>query len=897
MNLERKDLLKTGFIGLSFVLSAILIQGALAAQIISILIFISVTYIIYSRISIVICKENKERILDLLLPVLFLALILYIYFPLLQGKMPWIADHSVHQMKAWIFTEKILSGWQLTGWTNFASAGYPAEVLYPPLADYFIGFFRIASFGLLSWEQVYAYSFLSFLLFYYFSFFYLGKKFGGNAGAVAAGIFSLIDMGAFRQGGWIFMVRWGVWPLSFSLVLTLWALYFFSKYLEEDVGMRRAIIMSSSALLCHPMALLVLIPGGISIVWFKFFSTENRFNVALKFFWWSFVTLGVTAWWLFPFLKYAPDYSAHVSAINGTINNMAGSFMNMDIWAGALPWVIALALAGAVKIFIDQTPVFLLGLVSVSSLFVVFTTTTLVAGLGLMEYLPSLKHVQFPRFLLFIKGVGILSAAYFVSYIIRKIRNAPPLKWHIKIVFLVFISVLIVPLFQYFADKSIQPLKKYPVNPSFEKGMVEIAQELKKIKSNRTDFFRIAIDGGFGEHRHASFPLYADIPFVKLSFLPAETFRFRSKTRWSEIPRTSPELTRLNVAYVVSMGPSNLKDIVLIKKVENIYLYEFKKYSPERVYSETAKTEVIHFRDDSISVKVGDGSDNNEIRFAVHPFVRWKALVNGKQVPISRWKEGNLVFMSVQAPAGSTVKLLYSLNIFDIASIFISVFFIVILFAPHRFHNKFFVTAEILYFKLWRFVSRLFSDWWKNRFFRIGTIILAILLLFAISFLVYSWSPTSKTGFDLNKATVFKIKHDKKEKCHYFYPARFYCGLGSDYAGAELRTVDRNTLSGIFLHPSDSRHYEVSFKNIKLKSAIYIEGGIDDNSPERTGKVVLETYFDSNKISTIVFKRRGVLYNKIIDTSNSDGKKGTVSFIIKGTGVTPSNFIFRPSLK
>ncbi|MBN2722624.1 MAG: hypothetical protein JXR95_00975 [Deltaproteobacteria bacterium] len=832
--------------------------------------------------------KTKRYLAWLAGPLSFGLLIFLIYHPIFFGNMPWIADHSVHQMKAWIFYNKIISGFSLTGWTDFASGGYPAELLYPPLADIYISLIKFISFGFLTWEQVYALSFGMFLVFYYFTYFFIGNKIGGRVGAFASGVFALIDMGAFRQGGWIFMVRWGVWPLSFAIALTLASLFFLHEYLDEKSTFRKPVIFSSLALLCHPMSLLTIFPVSIALLWFHFFPSIKRVQLILRYLKWSVFVVMITAWWLFPFLSFAPSYSVHVSAINGTINNIANGFWNFQLWGNSPIWVLALGFWGCFRILKDGHDKFMLALLSSSLIILVVTSSTVIGGLGLFESIPSLKHVQFPRYLLFVKASLFFSAAIGVKFLIEWFKSSTEIRWHIKSIFIIAFMGLIIPGILHFTDNYLVPLTKYPFSPEFKKGIFEIAKYLKDRKKADDSFYRVALDGSFGEHRHAAFSIYSGLPFVKLSFVPAQTYKYRAKVKNSDIPRSTEQLKLLNVRYIVSMGPSRIKKIKLLKKSYGLYLYEFMEYSSKRVFTGTAGTKSYNFENNSLNLTLDGGIENNEIRFNIHPFRNWKVKVNGKDAELSNWSNGPLTFMKVYAPRDAVIKLYYKKSTLEYISLIISIIFILLFMLPvswsYPVGNFFEKKLSSGSHKIFGWISRV----WHSKNGRIFFITIGIITTGLVLYKSYVLSPFGTEYLKLRHANVKKIVKDKSHKCLYFYPARHYCGTGTDYVGIESRGVGREIYTGIFLHPSQKRTYELTWEDVKIQNGITLEGGLDDTTSEGKKSVFIKIFFNNKLLKELKFYRKWHWNSTFIKIAD----KGNLRILINADS-SGNNFLFR----
>jgi hypothetical protein len=199
--------------------------------------------------------------------VLVTALGLRLLWPVPAGVMPLSADHTVHLTRAWLYGQQLASG-HLVGWSPFWFFGFPLGELYPPLGDLLVIAVRVVTLGLLDWAQAYALAFTLVFLLQGWALLRCGRALGlGPLAGVVAAALALLDAGAYREGGWVYTVTYGVWPQALATSLAYWALAELALAARVREGMSPgthhrhlalAALAAAGALLAHPMSLPML---------------------------------------------------------------------------------------------------------------------------------------------------------------------------------------------------------------------------------------------------------------------------------------------------------------------------------------------------------------------------------------------------------------------------------------------------------------------------------------------------------------------------------------------------------------------------------------------------------------------------------------------------------------
>ncbi|MCA9718596.1 MAG: hypothetical protein KC468_28250, partial [Myxococcales bacterium] len=307
---------------------------------------------------------------------------LALLWPVPLGRMPLSADHTVHLTRAWLIGQMLAERWQLSGWSELWFFGFPAGELYPPLGDLAVVLVHALGLGLIPWERCYAWVFTLVFLLQGWSLLRAGRALGlGPWPGLVAALLALVDLGAYREGGWVYTVFYGVWPqaLATSLVtLTIAELLLASRATgdlqdllqgtsrtesdragaELDARARRrhlagAGVCAGLALLAHPMSMLVLVGGGLAYALVLGLSPPRRetprdrrhprlvralLHAALG----LGLGLGLAAWWLLPMLAHR-GWMASYGWLYAPLQPMTRQLLEHGRWTHDMPALVGYA--------------------------------------------------------------------------------------------------------------------------------------------------------------------------------------------------------------------------------------------------------------------------------------------------------------------------------------------------------------------------------------------------------------------------------------------------------------------------------------------------------------------------------------------------------------------------
>lgn len=245
-------------------------------------------------------------------PALLVTLIgLALLWPIPLGQMPLSADHTVHLTRTWMWAQELGSG-NLRGWSPVWFFGTPVGELYPVLGDAIVIGVRVLSFGFLDWSTAYALGFTLVFLTQGWVLLRAGRVMGwGVVPGLVAAILALIDVGSYREGGFIYTVYYGVWPQALATSFTWLGLAELSRLPDAktpaDVRqtLARAAAAMGAALLAHPMSMAVLALAGPTVVFVTGLGSTARLRKSTaRGLLAGALGVALALWWVAPMLRH-----------------------------------------------------------------------------------------------------------------------------------------------------------------------------------------------------------------------------------------------------------------------------------------------------------------------------------------------------------------------------------------------------------------------------------------------------------------------------------------------------------------------------------------------------------------------------------------------------------------
>ena len=598
-------------------------------------------------------------------PFLLSLLAVALHWPLLLGQMPRSQDHMVHLARAWIFTHELLGRGRISGWSSYWFAGYPAGQLYPPGTDMWISTFRALHLGIPDWAFTYAHAYLAFVVVGTLALYWLGLRAAESRFAgVLAGVIWLLDAGAYREGGWVFTMYWGVWSQVLGLVFVVLGLACLDRLLERPDPRRAAVtaLAVGFGLLAHPMSvptLAVLVPSFLMFRWLCR-ARADRGELALTL---EVLGLGgcLAAWWLIPFTTRG-EWTIKVPELWRSLDEAGEGMLRGEPFSRTWPVIGVLGLIGIVRAAQERRPL-LLALAATAALLMFGSTTTAFEALRLEDISENFGRLIYQRFAIPSKACWFVLAAFGADRVLRLADQyrPQPIDLARKVALAVLCAVLCAPFLvsgvpsivqRYFGD--IGSIRLASQEPDFQ-DYRRFLEWSRARWDERDGFYRIAYVQPRNEHFMADAPVYNHTPAYKVGWTPATGFRHRPESDDPEVFRA------LSVRYVISrqtLAGSHLREV---ERFGRIGVYRLMDERSERyTLVGPGEAEVLQFDEERIRVRVTGATSRTRLTLHVADYADWRATLDStpleiRTVPI--YSDRYPTFMQVDVPRDGVVEI------------------------------------------------------------------------------------------------------------------------------------------------------------------------------------------------------------------------------------------------
>jgi len=596
-------------------------------------------------------------------PLLAIAPSLWLMAPLMTGLMPVSHDHPVHLFKAWQYWEHFLCQGRLSGWSHLWFFGYPVGELYPPGPDLWVAGFRALTLAQLSWEHTYGLAFSAAISFFAFAHYRLGAAFFGPAVGVGAAWLAVLDLGARREGGWVYTVEFGVWgqPLAMAFSFLGWA--HLHRLLQS--GARREAIWATLwlalAFLTHPTTI-ILLAAALPIYLVAKGWGEGRFRIRdLR------DAAGVTAvaaalagFWLLPFVARSGltlDIGTTWKSLAEVARDALGGHLFQNVWP-VWTWLGLGACAFALWRR-SWLPAFL-GVTSLS--LVVFGTTDVSAALGGIHEVFS--RIQFQRMAIPARAfwhVLVVWAALELwrrarAHPIRVLPGHPAVARALNAALLGVMVALATTLLG--SDLVAAHVRSRALPRHAETAWWADFQDFTRWSRKQGDaspeFFRIAYWLPSDDHRLMAAPVYNGLPYYKIGYTPAKLFGLITRSADPQV------LEQLSVRYLVTMASEELAGLKIPQAARfgEIRVYELPGWRKSRHHLlGEGSVEELEFGDERLVLQLDGPSAGSRLVLHVADHPRWEARIEGNLVPIERVRSadpgGKPILISVPAAEGT----------------------------------------------------------------------------------------------------------------------------------------------------------------------------------------------------------------------------------------------------
>jgi hypothetical protein len=551
-------------------------------------------------------------------PYLVLGLVCtFLLWPCLVGLMPVSHDHPVHLTRAWHFVTQNLAEGRLSGWSDLWLAGWPSGEDYPPGSDWWIAGFFLGTFGMLGWEASYAIAFFAMYAVTAIAFFVFGRAYFGRAAGLLAGLFFLLDRGAYREGGWTFTVEWGVWPQVLSLAFTLLSLAVLDKVVRQarprDFALCAA--FTAFALLSHPVALLLFalgLPVYVAVRGLGLDEDPGRVIVRSL----GAIALGgtIAAFWLLPFSAKA-DWMVSHGRLWKSVEEMAAGIWSGAVFGNVAPVLVWLGVLGAAVAVLRRHWAGIFLAVLMAGLLFLASSTAFVE-LDLLDLSQAFGQVTYKRLALPIKACLFLLAGFTLQVLFsRASGNRPAFSWR-RYAIVGLVSLAAAPFVPAMVrswnrdnGEGLGQLLTQQDIPYWEdyRQFLRWSADLEKRES---DFYRIAYVAPRHDHFFLGAPVYNGTPLYKTGFTPAVMFKHRPEATDRDL------LEHLSVKWIVSLQDLSEESYRFERRFGVITVYRFQDYDPQRYTLQgPGRVEVLAFEpaDEEIRLRVSGADASSKL--------------------------------------------------------------------------------------------------------------------------------------------------------------------------------------------------------------------------------------------------------------------------------------------
>lgn len=889
-------------------------------------------------------------------PLLLGLALIALYHPMLAGQMVWQGDHTVHEAKAFLLAERLLPSGHLAGWTQQSGTGYPAEVLYPPLGDLLVTALRYLTFRQLPFDATYAVTLFGVIAFGVLSFYSLGRRLFGPLAGLVAGALVLTDMGWFREGGYVFTLQYGVWPLHLGMVLSFLAVFSLHRLLRTTgwSGLARTALLTAAAILAHPVSLLFFLVAFPLVGLLAWIGSEpddepllGRICAAAS------LGLALAAFWLLPFFARAPDFSAHVSNYWKPMADIGVGLVSAHLWHDTWAWPFVLAGVGALFALRERRPGGAL-LVALGAAFLLAGSLTWYAELHLPEWIASARYVQFQRFVVFVKLGSFLLAGLAVQRLLASVpvnawdrvpgdapttqrprqgRGALPsllagsdgqvirraAGWALA---LGLAAPFVLPVAWTLVQDRVLPVgkltyarEKRGFTRDFRFVLSKVCAETRRPGA---PFFRVGFLSGFNDHEMANALTYCPtLREVKLSFIPSETFRYRANLSPAAVPRSREDYHALNLRYVVTNAthpaPSWLRQVLRRGKVT---LYEVPGYDPrpftvvrrvaepgqpprfEPVRPDEVPVTLKRFSSREVVVQAGAVPPGHFLVLHVAHFANWHASRGGHDLPITAYDGlAPRVHGLMRVPlAQGTTRFRYRTGAVGWLSGAVSLLALVLLVLLGLGRRR------PRWRRAWRErVSPLARRW--RRAARRATLAIALGLgalgTARAGGCVGEAPKTLDLTLHLSDAQVsIRRPGGRVERCTTFRMGRWVCGAGRRFVGPVAEEWNLLNRLGLWAHPPKRGSLVIRYPRVRLGRRLEVRYGILQSGG--TGEPAVLTVFVAGRqaAETRWPRRRGpagwASRPLVVDTRAHAGTRAPLRFEVRTRNIGGRHFVLDP---
>ncbi len=550
---------------------------------------------------------------------------------------PLSHDHPTHLFKAWHFWTQMLAQGRMRGWSHFWGFGFPSDELVPCGGELWVAAFRALTLGQLEWTRTYALSFAAFLLFKSFATYAFTRRYFGRAAGVLAAWIMALDPGAFSEGGWVWNVDWGVWPVSLSMSFTLLAFERLEAVLER--GRARDVFLSGAcvgaALLAHQLALFVFaVACPLFLLEHGLRSRRPSWERLAQVFGALTFGVGLAAFTIVPFLTRT-KYTFDLGASEEPLSKISERVLALGTFSNVLPAISGLSLVGGWlairsgargRVFVTGT----------AATFVFLSSDFLTSVLHLERALPSLIKIEAPRMLLVAKLFWFPLAAYalvrIAGWAARERR--PEALWSRLLgwglVFPVTAALVVPGLPHLYATQIAKELQGESTTPNWADYQELFAWSRALHAASPDEHYRIAYDVQRGNHVPTMAAVYDQTLIYRIGETPSQIF--------NNLPMGDGPgiLEAASVKYVVSDRDLANPKLAYERSFGGLRLYRFTGHAPQPfAILGQGQAELVEFSPERLRIRLSGTAPDSRLEIHVAAYDRWQATLSGAMLPIT----------------------------------------------------------------------------------------------------------------------------------------------------------------------------------------------------------------------------------------------------------------------
>lgn len=544
-------------------------------------------------------------------------------------------DHPAHLFKAWQFyTEMILHG-RLGGYNHNWAFGYPINDITPCAAELWVIFYRLLTFGLLSWEGTYNLAFAGLMVFTGVATYTFTVRYFGRITAALAALLVVLDPGALYQGGWEWVSNFGVWPVSLSCCFVLMTCAKLEDVLRSSA--ERHLLLAgfwiALALWTHPLSLILLalvLPLLLLEYWLRGFS--GTVHVWTRVAWSYAVGIGLASFFVVPMLTRA-HYVFDRGSPGESVEQWARKVVELRVFDGNPLFITALGIVGALRALVVRRRGAVLLTVGFGACLLLATDLKF-SLLHAERLMPGLVKLESDRLIMGCKLFGYPLAAYGATSIFtwsaeRLVPNHRPrdlVRWLLLLGLATpFIAPTTKRIYETYVAKHFDT--EFPAD--FARDYTRLNRWALAQRQSTSDFYRIAYSTPSLELLQSASPM--------LSRTPVYLDNGTSAQQFSKFPSDLDPglLEALSVKFVVS--DRHLTDSVFVpeRSFGKLQAYRFANYRKERfTVIGLGQAELLTIEPDLIRLRMSDVGPGTRLKLHVAAYDRWQAVQDNQTLPI-----------------------------------------------------------------------------------------------------------------------------------------------------------------------------------------------------------------------------------------------------------------------